>query len=201
MIVRDVADLDRLVFDAEGLLPVITQDIRTGQVLMMAWANRDALERTLDERRMTYWSRSRRELWRKGDTSGNHQSLVALHADCDADALLALVEAAGPACHTGADSCFETGPVLLQLGDVIRDRMTGTEGPGHTRRLLADENLRLKKLGEEAVEVALACRSGDRESIAAEAADLLYHLLVACAAADVDETSLLGELARRRATG
>jgi phosphoribosyl-ATP pyrophosphohydrolase/phosphoribosyl-AMP cyclohydrolase len=201
MILHDGSDIETLTFDTDGLVPVIAQDVRTGEVLMMAWSNRVALERTLSERRVCYWSRSRNELWRKGDTSGNHQSLVSLHADCDRDVVLALVRPAGPACHTGEDTCFGTGPVLRTLGDVVRERMNEGDDSSYTRRLLADENLRLKKLGEEAVELAVACGSGDSQRIAAEAADLLYHTLVACAAAGVGEAAILGELANRRTAG
>jgi phosphoribosyl-ATP pyrophosphohydrolase/phosphoribosyl-AMP cyclohydrolase len=148
---------------------------------------------------MWYWSRSRAVLWRKGDTSGNGQTLVSLHTDCDADVVLALVVPAGPACHTGTDTCFEAGPVLRRLGDVVRERLIEGDDSSYTHRLLADHNLRLKKLGEEAVELALACQAGDRARITSEAADLLYHTLVACAAAGVGEADVLGELMDRRA--
>jgi phosphoribosyl-ATP pyrophosphohydrolase/phosphoribosyl-AMP cyclohydrolase len=201
VILDDARTLDALRFDAAGLIPVIAQDARTGEVLMLAWSSRDALERTIAEGRMWYWSRSRAELWRKGDTSGNAQTLLSLHADCDADVVLALVLPAGPACHTGTDTCFRTGPALRLLGDVIRERLIEGDDASYTRRLLADGNLRLKKLGEEAVELALACESGDARRIASEAADLLYHALVACAAAGVSETDVLEELMKRRATG
>lgn len=198
------SQIDALVFGPDGLIPVVTQDSHTGEVLMVAWSNRDSLERTLTDRRMWYWSRSRSALWRKGDQSGNYQVLVSLHADCDGDVLLALVEPAGPSCHTGARTCFDAGPVIAALGSVIRSRASGepaaaTDQPerGYTRRLLDDENLRLKKLGEEAIELALACRSDDRARIASEAADLVYHILVACTAAGVSEVDVLGELGSR----
>jgi len=99
-------DLDALAFDERGLIPVVVQDVENGDVLMVAWANREALQRTLDEGRMVYWSRSRRELWRKGDTSGHVQHWEELHVDCDGDVLLARVHQEGAACHTGARSCF-----------------------------------------------------------------------------------------------
>jgi phosphoribosyl-AMP cyclohydrolase len=102
-------NLDELVFDDRGLIPVITQDADNGDVLMLAWANREALERTLTEGRMVYWSRSRKELWRKGDTSGNIQHVQELRVDCDADVVLARVHPDGPACHTGERSCFYRG--------------------------------------------------------------------------------------------
>jgi len=201
MILDDATSLDQLEFGPDGLIPVIAQDRRTGTVLMMAWADRNAIERTLRDRRMWYWSRSRQQLWRKGDTSGNHQTLVSLHADCDADVVLAIVEPAGPACHTGQATCFDAGPAITRLANVIRSRIREGDDSSYTRRLLADENLRLKKLGEEAVELVLACRTGDTGRIAAEAADLLYHLLVACAAAGADEDAVFGELARRLPPG
>ncbi|MGH7502538.1 MAG: bifunctional phosphoribosyl-AMP cyclohydrolase/phosphoribosyl-ATP diphosphatase HisIE [Longimicrobiales bacterium] len=186
---------------ADGLVPVVTQHATTGEVLMLGFANRDALERTLAERRMSYWSRSRSALWRKGETSGNEQDLVSLHTDCDGDAVLACVLPRGPTCHTGAWSCFAARPTLAGLAETIRLRLADTGGSGYTRRLLDDENLRLKKLAEEALELALACKSRDAMRIAEEAADVLYHTLVACAAADVTLRDVLAVLdARRRAS-
>jgi len=102
----DRVDLDKLVYDDRGLIPVVVQDVENGDVLMLAWANRESLDRTLDERRMVYWSRSRQKLWRKGDTSGHVQHWEELRADCDGDVLLARVHQEGAACHTGARSCF-----------------------------------------------------------------------------------------------
>ena len=165
---------------------------------MLAWANREALERTLEQGRMWYWSRSRATLWRKGDTSGNAQRVLALFHDCDADAVLAHVEPAGPSCHTGEWSCFGALPTLAALQDVIAQRAAGADTSSYTRRLLDDENLRLKKLGEEAVELALACRDGAVARTSDEAADLLYHLLVACNGAGVSLDQVLEKLDRRR---
>jgi phosphoribosyl-ATP pyrophosphohydrolase/phosphoribosyl-AMP cyclohydrolase len=193
------ADLDRVQFDSQsGLVPVIAQHARTGEVLMFAWANRDALERTLAQGLMWYWSRSRSALWRKGDTSGNTQRVLALFHDCDADAILAHVEPTGPSCHTGEWSCFGAPPTLAALQEVIAQRAAGGDGSSYTRRLLDDENLRLKKLGEEAVELALACRDRATERARDEAADLLYHLLVACNGAGVSLDGVLEALDRRR---
>jgi phosphoribosyl-ATP pyrophosphohydrolase/phosphoribosyl-AMP cyclohydrolase len=189
--------LEALAFTADGLIPVIAQDARTGEVLMVAWANRTALEATLAERRVWFWSRQRAQLWRKGETSGHELRLLSLHTDCDHDALLALVEAAGPACHTGERTCFGVAPILTELAGRIQQRAARNERPGYTQRLLSDENLRLKKLGEEATELALACHARDREPIVKEAADLLYHCLVACAAVGVTEADILGELLAR----
>jgi phosphoribosyl-ATP pyrophosphohydrolase/phosphoribosyl-AMP cyclohydrolase len=124
---------------------------------------------------------------------------VSLHADCDNDAVLALVIPAGPACHTGARTCFAALPALAALDAAIAQRAAEPAGGGHTRRLLADRNLRLKKLGEEAVELALACERGDAERVTVEAADLLYHALVACRASGVGAASVLAALAARAA--
>lgn len=200
MRIVESTDLDRVDFEkAAGLVSVIAQHARTGEVLMAAWANREALERTLAEGRMWYWSRSRAELWRKGDRSGNAQRVVGLWLDCDGDTVLAHVDPTGPSCHTGEWSCFSAPPTLAGLQEILALRAAG-QGveASYTRRLLADENLRLKKLGEEAVELALACRDGDGERTAEEAADLMYHLLVACLAADVSVDDVLVALDRRR---
>jgi phosphoribosyl-AMP cyclohydrolase / phosphoribosyl-ATP pyrophosphohydrolase len=197
MIVREAAELDQLDFaKGAGLLPVVTQHARTGAVLMLAWANREALERSLRDGVMWYWSRSRGELWRKGETSGNAQRLVMLHLDCDADALLAHVLPAGPSCHTGAWSCFDAPPTLDRLDAVISAR-AAAPGTSYTQRLLSDVNLRLKKLGEEAVELALACERGDAARVAEETADLLYHALVACRAAGARLEDVLAVLDAR----
>jgi phosphoribosyl-ATP pyrophosphohydrolase/phosphoribosyl-AMP cyclohydrolase len=181
-----------------GLVPVLTQHALTGEVLMLAYANREALEKTLAERVMWYWSRSRGELWRKGDTSGNVQRLVALLPDCDGDAVLARVLPTGPSCHTGEWSCFGGAPTLAALDRVLAARAAAPPSGSYTQKLLGDPNLRLKKLGEEAVELALACERGDRERVAEEAADLLYHVLVACRAAGVELTEVLAVLEGRR---
>ncbi|MBR9988562.1 MAG: bifunctional phosphoribosyl-AMP cyclohydrolase/phosphoribosyl-ATP diphosphatase HisIE [Gemmatimonadetes bacterium] len=182
-----------------GLIPVIAQHAHTGEVLMLAYANRDALERTLADRVMWYFSRSRDELWRKGDTSGNVQQLMSLHGDCDGDAVIARVLPAGPACHTGAANCFDTAPTLSALDTIIAERAHAGTGSSYTQKLLGDSNLRLKKLGEESIELALACERGDRDRIAEEAADLLYHTLVACRASEVTLDDVLAVLAARRA--
>jgi phosphoribosyl-AMP cyclohydrolase / phosphoribosyl-ATP pyrophosphohydrolase len=200
MILQNPSELGRLDFDrAGGMLPVIAQHAHTGEVLMLAYANRAALERTLAEGEMWYWSRSRGELWHKGATSGNTQRVLSLHYDCDADAVLARVLPAGPSCHTGDWSCFDAAPTLAGLDAVIANRASSPDAGGYTRKLLADGNLRLKKLGEEAVELALACERGDGERAAEEAADLLYHALVACRAAGVGADAVLAALEARRA--
>jgi phosphoribosyl-ATP pyrophosphohydrolase/phosphoribosyl-AMP cyclohydrolase len=199
--IRDVPDIDRLDFaKVDGLMPVVTQHAHTGEALMLAYADRAALERTVELGEMWYFSRSRGELWRKGDTSGNVQRVVSLHADCDRDTLLARVLPAGPSCHTGAANCFDTAPTLSALDALVAERATTASASSYTGRLLSDRNLRMKKLGEEAVELALACERRDRERIAEEAADLLYHMIVACRAEGVGVADVLAVLASR-ATG
>lgn len=193
MNIEKIEQLDAVQFDEAGLIPVIAQHATTGEVLTLAYANREALTRTLESRRMWYYSRSRQELWRKGETSGNTQRLIELHSDCDGDALIARVVPAGPACHTGTRSCFDTSPTLVSLGDLIAERARTRIAGSYTVRLLGDMNLRLKKLGEEATELALACQSGE-ENVASEAADLMYHILVAAYAAGVRVDDILSEL-------
>ncbi len=180
-----VFDLDQLDFTKSGgLVTVVTQDVATGAVLMVAHADREALEYTLRTGEMHYRSRSR-GLWHKGGTSGNVQRVVSLTADCDADAVLARVVPAGPACHNGTTSCFRDdalqADVFATLDATITSRMQTADGTStsYTQRLLGDRNLRLKKLGEEAVELATACVDGDIERATEETADLLYHALVA----------------------
>lgn len=201
--VRTVADVDRLNFTkGNGLLTVVTQDALTGAVLMVAHADRDAVERTLSSGEMHYTSRTRGS-WHKGETSGNTQALVSLTADCDGDALLARVHPAGPACHEGTFSCFRdvalAADALGVLDATLAERAStlgvaaeSTEKPSWTHRLLADRNLRHKKLGEEAVELTMACMEGDHERAAEEGADLIYHTLVALRAVGVS----LGDVRR-----
>ncbi|CAN5712387.1 bifunctional phosphoribosyl-AMP cyclohydrolase/phosphoribosyl-ATP diphosphatase HisIE [soil metagenome] len=199
MRIADTAALDTLDFDkADGLLPVIAQHARTGEVLMLAYANREAIARTLADGVMWYHSRSRGEQWRKGATSGNVQQLVSLHADCDRDTLIAHVLPAGPSCHTGSWSCFDAAPSLAALDALIASRAAQPAGTSYTQRLLGDVNLRLKKLGEEAVELALACERQETDRVAEEAADLLYHALVACRAVGVSAADVMASLDARR---
>lgn len=176
-------DLDALDFaKGNGLVTVVAQDAATGAVLMVAHADREALERTVSTGEMHYRSRTR-GLWHKGATSGNVQPVVSLTADCDADAVLARVRPAGPACHRGSTTCFGAGEsdALGTLDATIAQRAAApaTEGKGYTQKLLADRNLRLKKLGEEASELVTACADGDVTRATEEAADLIYHALVA----------------------
>ena len=176
-------DLDRLDFTkGAGLVTVVAQDDRTGAVLMVAGADREALEQTLATGEMHYRSRTR-GLWHKGATSGNVQRVVSLTADCDGDAILARVAPAGPACHTGAATCFGDVPnadALTSLDATIAARATGEgDAPSYTHKLLGDRNLRLKKIGEEAAELVTACADDDLGRAREEAADLIYHTLVA----------------------
>jgi phosphoribosyl-ATP pyrophosphohydrolase/phosphoribosyl-AMP cyclohydrolase len=223
---RTPADLEALRWDARGLIPVVAQEASTGAVLMVAWANREALARTLEEGVMHYWSRSRGELWKKGATSGNLQHLVSLHADCDSDTVLARVSSPGPACHTGEATCFgalvpapgevhaDASPdgapprsgappagggshLLDELWQVLEARDRERPEGSWTTRLLADENLRLKKLGEETVELVTALVRGDARA-PEEAADLVYHLMVALKGAGQEWSAVLAELEKRR---
>lgn len=201
--------LNRLDFGrCAGLITVVTQDAVTGAVLMVAHMDWQAFKQTLDTGEMHYHSRTR-GLWRKGETSGNVQRWVSLSVDCDGDALLARVRPAGPACHTGAVTCFDgpSGDTLSQLAAVVASRVNGTEGtgstggtptqPSYTQRLLSDRNLRLKKIAEEAGEFAVACADADRAQVAKEAADLLYHIVVALQAAGVTLDDVRGILHER----
>jgi phosphoribosyl-AMP cyclohydrolase / phosphoribosyl-ATP pyrophosphohydrolase len=191
-------------FDKEGLVPVIAQDERSGDVLMLAWADQTALAETQKTGFLHFHSRTRAALWKKGETSGHVQRLVSLHLDCDGDAILALVHQEGAACHTNAATCFAPPntptprPVLADLAAVIESRKTYAAGTSYTTKLLGDKNLRSKKIGEEATELVLAIATEGKDRIASEAADLLYHVLVACAAEGVPLSKITEELGRRR---
>jgi phosphoribosyl-ATP pyrophosphohydrolase/phosphoribosyl-AMP cyclohydrolase len=200
-------DLDALNFTkGGGLVTVVAQDAESGAVLMVAHADREALQRTLDTGEMHYRSRTR-GLWHKGATSGNVQQVVTLLADCDGDAVLARVRSEGPACHTGARSCFGqpslAAEVLGALDTTIEARAAEstpeptTEKPSYTRRLLADRNLRLKKIGEEAAELITACADGERSRAIDEFADLFYHALVALRAVGGTLAEVRGALSSR----
>ncbi len=199
-----------------GLLPAVAQDWLDGAVLMVAWMNREALTRTLESGEVHYWSRSRQELWHKGATSGHLQTLRGLRYDCDADVLLLSIEQKGDvACHTGARSCFyEQGPsataggpaalsppadACTELMRVIEARRDQPEPGSYTNRLLeGGDNRILKKIGEEAAEFVMACKDDDPQDIAAEAADLLFHLQVALAHHGVPWRRVQEVLAQRR---
>lgn len=186
-----------------GLVTVVTQDAVTGAVLMVAFADREALERTIATGEMHYRSRSR-GLWHKGATSGNVQRVVSLAADCDRDAILARVVPAGPACHTGTTTCFAdsaNGDAVSALAATIEARAVAPAGgSSHTRRLLDDRNLRLKKLGEETAELVTALADGDAERAREECADVFYHALVALRALGLTADDVRRVLATRAGT-
>ncbi len=178
-------DDSQVAFDERGLVPCVVQDWRTGEVLTLAYMNAEALARTRETGETHFWSRSRGELWHKGETSGNVQAVKAIRYDCDADALLALVEPAGPACHTGERTCFhrgdlEPGPgeALPALERVLAQRVAQRPEGSYTVTLLDDPGLIGEKVEEEAEEVARAAREESDERVAEEAADVLYHLTV-----------------------
>jgi phosphoribosyl-ATP pyrophosphohydrolase/phosphoribosyl-AMP cyclohydrolase len=180
--------VDALDFDkGNGLVIVVAQHAKDGSVLMVAFANREAVEKTLETGVLHFFSRTR-GLWKKGETSGNTLRVVELRADCDADAILARVEPAGPACHTGATTCWGEPEVdaLIRLERIVDERAKdeGT-APSYTKKLLGDRNLRLKKIGEESGELLIALADGDKERAAEEAADVIYHMMVALHGAGV----------------
>ena len=193
-------DVEKLDFAKRGgLVTVVTQDAATGAVLMVAHADREAMDRTLATGEMHYRS-STRGLWHKGATSGNVQRVVALAADCDGDAVLATVEPAGPACHNGTFSCFGDRRIEGTLGALdrtIAERAAGAATGSYTAKLLGDRNLRLKKIGEESAELVAACADGDAERAASEAADLIYHTLVVLRALGAGLDQISAELHRR----
>jgi phosphoribosyl-ATP pyrophosphohydrolase/phosphoribosyl-AMP cyclohydrolase len=197
---RTTDDLDTLAYDERGLVPVVAQHAGLGTMLMLAWANREALERTLDTGEAVFWSRSRGRLWRKGESSGNTLRVVSLHADCDGDTVLVRVRPTGPACHTGERTCFGNGadPTLAGLAATLAERAAERPEGSYTARLMDDSNLRLKKLGEETAELIQALAQGDGPRAVEEAADLFYHALVALLAEGVTAEDLLQELEGRR---
>jgi phosphoribosyl-AMP cyclohydrolase / phosphoribosyl-ATP pyrophosphohydrolase len=212
---------DAIRFDANGIVPCVLQDWRTGEVLTLAYMNADALRRTRETGEIHFFSRSRGELWRKGETSGNVQRLRQLRYDCDCDALVALVEPAGPACHTGERSCFyrelggaaDTAPdagavegepepaaheALAELARTLQRRRRERPGGSYTVELLADPTRIGDKVREEADEVARAAAEESDRRVAAEAADLLYHLEVLLLSREVPLAAALEELNGRR---
>ena len=199
-------------WDTLGLVPAIVQDASTGQVLILAYMSPEALERTLKSGETWFWSRSRGELWHKGATSGNTQSVLEVAYDCDADALLLRVNPAGPACHTNHTSCFfrelygggsaleaqGAVDVLGHLETVIQDRKANPQPGSYTRQLLdGGERVILKKVGEEAIEVIVAAQNEGDERLISELADLTYHALVLLASRGLSWRDVEAELARR----
>jgi len=195
-------------YDERGLVPAVVQDARTREVLTLAYMNEESLRRTLAEGETWFWSRSRSELWHKGATSGNTQRVVEVRPDCDSDALVVLVEPRGPACHTGAASCFgsEAGEVEANIGVVLEEvyrvvsdrRREMPEGSYTTYLFEKGLNKILKKVGEESAETIIAAKDGDDEALKAETADLLYHLVVMLVERGLTLEEVGRELARRR---
>ena len=199
-------NFDEIRFDERGLIPAIVQDAATREVLTLAYMNRESLARTLETKQTWFWSRSRNELWHKGETSGNTQDVVQVALDCDADAIVVLVKPSGPACHTGAVSCFDTGTqqpalgrLLDQLYELIQSRERERPAGSYTTYLFAEGlDKILKKVGEESAETIIAAKNDDDARLAAEAADLLYHLIVLLVARGVSLADIARELASRR---
>jgi len=200
-------------YDENGLIPAVIQDEATDEVLMVAYMNEETLQETMETGRTVFYSRSRQERWRKGDTSGNIQKVVSIRLDCDGDCLLIRVEQTGAACHTGKKSCFyrkyeegnwneaasETANMLTELYGVVLDRQQDPQ-PGSYTNYLLDAGLDkiAKKVGEECVETILAAKNSDKEEIAAETADLFYHLTVLLAERGVTYEDVFRELKERR---
>lgn len=199
-------DPDDIDFDSRGLVPCVVQDWRTGEVLTLAYMNREALERTNESGETWFWSRSRNELWHKGATSGNVQSVRAMRYDCDADAVLALVEPAGPACHTGERTCFHRGDMQLgphealpALERTIEERRAAADTEAsYTARLLAEPSFAAEKVREEAEEVTRAAREESDERVREEAADVLYHVEVVLASRGLSLADAFSVLNDRR---
>lgn len=201
-----------MVFNAEGLIPVIVQDKWTSEVLMMAYSNKEALEKTLETGELHFYSRSRRCLWHKGETSGNRMILLDLTLDCDGDTLLAKVRPTGPACHTGNRSCFfrnimENGKIpdlafLARLWEYLKGRSTASPTESYTARLLNDGRDRVgQKVGEEGVETAIAIATGNRKQVSYETADLFYHSLVGLICTNIELEDVISELMKRHKPG
>ena len=197
--------MDEIRFDENGLVPCVVQDARTGEVLTVAYMNEEALTRTRETGETWFFSRSRQELWHKGETSGNVQRVKALRFDCDADALVALVEPAGPACHTGDRSCFHQGELeptpseaLAVLERTVAERKAAPSAGSYTAELLADPPRIGDKVREEADEVARAAAGESDQRLREEAADVLYHLTVLLASRDLSLADAFEELNARR---
>jgi len=210
-------ELEEIKFDERGLVPAIVQDARTREVLTLAYMNAESLKLTQESNETWFWSRSRSELWRKGSTSGNTQRVIEIRRDCDSDALVVLVEPAGPACHTGNRSCFyrdlagaeidphfrerpdDLGAVLDDLFRLIENRKRELPQGSYTTYLF-NEGLDkiLKKIGEESSETIIAAKNEDKSALVSETADLLYHLLVLLVERGVSLDEVRDELLERR---
>jgi phosphoribosyl-ATP pyrophosphohydrolase/phosphoribosyl-AMP cyclohydrolase len=196
--------MPEVTFGADGLVPVIAQDRESGDVLMVAFADAEAVARTAQTGFAHFWSRSRKALWKKGETSGHVLKVREARADCDGDTLLLIVDPEGPACHRGTRTCFGDAPaaaagVLAEVERVIAARASSAPDASYTARLLHQgPDAALKKIGEEATEVILAAKGEPDERLAEEAADLLFHLLVALYQRKVPLGDVLRVLERRR---
>jgi len=201
---------ENLKFDENGLIPVITQSYYTGKILMQAYANKEALEETLKSGYATYYSRSRKSLWKKGETSGNLQKVIKIKIDCDEDSVLYLVEEKGPACHTGKESCFfrdidfkedekpDGFEIFFKLYEKIKDRKNNLPENSYVSSLFKKGSDKIfQKVGEEAVETVIALKNGKKEEIIYEVSDLIFHLLVAMVDKDVSLKEIEEELLRR----
>ena len=206
---RQAIELEKIRYDERGLVPSIVQDYLDGTILMLAWMNRESLQKTLETGETWFWSRSRAQLWHKGATSGHIQKVRSIRYDCDSDALLFSVEQMGDiACHTGERSCFHQvdgqvvpppADTLSQLFATVCDRRDRPTEDSYTCKLFAGgDNKILKKLGEETAEVVMACKDDEPDAIANEVADLLYHTLVALAYHQVDLKDVYRKLQARR---
>jgi len=202
-----MTSIDELKFDDKGLIPAVVVDVYSREVLTVAYMNRESLQITMDEGRTCFWSRSRQELWRKGETSGNVQRVVEIVADCDKDALTVVVEKDGPACHTGAESCFhnpvwESGSIQSFTVDGLMDLLKGrkNERPeGSYTSYLFEKGMDkiLKKVGEECTEVIIAAKGNDKRETVYEIADLMYHVMVLMVEMGISTEDILKELASR----
>ena len=199
--------IEELKFDKDGLIPAIVVDALTKDVLTVAYMNKESLEITLKEKRTCFWSRSRQELWRKGETSGNYQTVVSITADCDKDALLIKVDKAGPACHTGEESCFfntlfineETSEFSLRglYGLLLQRKKELPQGSYTTYLFEKGLDKILKKVGEENTEVIIAAKADDKKETIYEIADLTYHVMVLMAQMGITVDDVQKELASR----
>ncbi|QPC48439.1 bifunctional phosphoribosyl-AMP cyclohydrolase/phosphoribosyl-ATP diphosphatase HisIE [Mangrovibacillus cuniculi] len=203
-------DLSKVKFDEKGLIPAIVQDAESKKVLTLAYMNEESLQKTIETKETWFWSRSRQELWHKGATSGNTQKVVTLALDCDQDALVVEVQPAGPACHTGAETCFHEEVIaggsekdvsfLLKLENVIKERQqTMPEGAYTTYLFEKGIDKMLKKVGEEAAEVIIGAKNRDREEVKWESADLLFHLMVVLREQGIEFSEVVDVLKERHA--
>jgi len=200
-------DISSLKFDKDGLIPAIVTDADTGKVLTLAYMNKESLQISMDEKRTCFWSRSRQELWRKGETSGNVQNIVSITADCDKDALTVVVKKEGPACHLGTDSCFsnpvwendELHPFSLEalMEMLVGRKVQKKEGSYTTYLFEKGLDKILKKVGEECTEVIIAGKAGDKRETIYEIADLTYHIMVLMIEMGISLDEIRQELASR----